>query len=127
MKKQLLRRLAALSLALVSLWTAVFATYNDSFASADDSLTDLTAIYTAMVRWELGDFFRTDLLSALNILALQQSPFLLYHRNPVTALMAQALPDIPQENVDTSTQAPPTASPSVDNRVALGVGGDHSL
>ena len=96
MKKQLLRRLAALSLAIAVLWVTVLTTRDVQFPTQGENLVDLTTIYTALVRWELGDFFHTDLLSAFNVMALRQSPYLMQLRNPVTALMAQAFPDTSQ-------------------------------
>ncbi len=116
MKKQLLRRLAALILATMALWSVVISTRSDSLEAAADRFPDLRAIYTGILRWELGDFFSTDLLTAVNILALRQSPFLMQHRNPITTLMAQTLLTPPAESGGTPAPAPPTDDPATDIR-----------
>lgn len=91
MNKQLLRRILALCAALLTLWTAVFTVRSDSVSTAVADVAKSGYWAQQLLRWELGDFFGTDLLSAVNVLALGQSPLLLGQRTTVTSLMVPLL------------------------------------
>lgn len=118
MKRQLLRRTLALILAAAALWAAVIGreslTLRDAAANATNSFETAKRI----LRWELGDFFGTDILTAVNVLALRQSPLLLQQRSSLVPLMMLALeqsgsdttpePVTPQEE-DTPEPAPSAA------------------
>ncbi len=113
MKKQLLRRLAALTLSVLTLWAALITTGSESISAAISSAKDRSDIFTGILRWELGDFFGTDLLTAVNVLALRQSPLLMHQRNAIATLMTQALTDLPpqEEPQDPPQESPPVAAP----------------
>ena len=95
MKHQLLRRILAICAAIITLWIA-FSTARST--TLTDAITDLRGSgdwVCRLVQWELGDFFGTDLLSAVNVLTLGQSPHLLSQRSQIVSLMAQS-PQQPQ-------------------------------
>ena len=95
MKHQLLRRILAICAAIITLWIA-FSTARST--TLTDAITDLRGSgdwVCRLVQWELGDFFCTDLLSAVNVLTLGQSPHLLSQRSQIVSLMAQS-PQQPQ-------------------------------
>ena len=95
MKQQLLRRILAICAAIITLWIA-FSTARST--TLTDAITDLRGSgdwVCRLVQWELGDFFGTDLLSAVNVLTLGQSPHLLSQRSQIVSLMAQS-PQQPQ-------------------------------
>lgn len=108
MKKQLLRRLTALVLAFATLWAVFGTTANQPPSSAVDTAGSRSSLFTGLLRWELGDFQRSELLSAVNLLALRQSPLLMHQRNTIAALMAQALTDLPSDH-STQTPLPPSS------------------
>ena len=120
MKKQFLRRLAALALSILTLWAALVTDGSESLASAVSQIKNRSALITVILHWELGDFFGIDLLSAVNVLALRQSPMLLHQRNTIASLMVQALTDVPDKEPvnepepDTQPSAPPNAVVSYD-------------
>ena len=91
MNKQLLRRIAALIVSLLTLWTSIFSASSETMGEAVAAIRTSGSVATQILRWELGDFFGTDLLTAVNVLALQQSPMLLHQRSTITALMVEAL------------------------------------
>ena len=84
MKHQLLRRLSALAVSLATLWTSLF--YADATTFGEQTASTLAV---TLLRWELGDYFGSDLLSGVNVLALRQSPLLLQQRNTIVSLMGQ--------------------------------------
>ena len=65
MKHQLLRRLSALAVSLATLWTSLF--YADATTFGEQTASTLAV---TLLRWELGDYFGSDLLSGVNVLAL---------------------------------------------------------
>lgn len=95
MKKKFLRRFAALVLSVLTLWFALITAGSESLASAISQMKHRSAFITGILHWELGDFFGTDLLTAVNVMALRQSPLLLQQRNAIASLMAQTLIDTP--------------------------------
>ena len=95
MKHQLLRRILAICAAIITLWIAFSTAHSTTLT---DAITDLRGSgdwVCRLVQWELGDFFGTDLLSAVNVLTLGQSPHLLSQRSQIVSLMAQS-PQQPQ-------------------------------
>ena len=106
MKKQLLRRLTALAVSLLTLWTAILA--SDREAVIRNRASQLSSFYTALLRWELGDYFGTDLLSAVNVLALRQSPLLMSQRHNIVSLLTQAM----NAPGDAPSPAPPAEEPA---------------
>lgn len=118
MKRKLIRRVLAFCTAVLALWAAVTGSQSDSLRSA---LAEVGSGDNALrlLRWELADLQAADGLSLANLLALAQSPLLIYPRATITAALLQALetpsqeqttPPAPQEE---SEQAP--ASFSVDS------------
>ncbi|MBP3493809.1 MAG: stage II sporulation protein P [Oscillospiraceae bacterium] len=105
MKKQLLRRLAALCMAGLTLWAVTITVGSTSVPAAIDALKHSGGLSKRLLRWELGDFFGTDQLSAVTVLALQQSPLLLTQRSAVAALMASG------EGNDDNVEEQPVVQP----------------
>lgn len=93
MKKQLFRRLAALTVSLLTLWTAILS-HEHSTVSANGTAF-LPTIFASILRWELGDYFGNDLLTVANVLALRQSPLLLCRRSSIISMLSQSA-DIPE-------------------------------
>lgn len=91
MKQQFLRRFLAICAAVITLWIAFFTAHSTSFTDAVADVKSSSQWVCRLVQWELGDFFGADMLSAVNVLALGQSPHLLSQRSHVVSLMAQAL------------------------------------
>lgn len=120
MKKQFLRRLAAVVLSVLTLWMTLITTGSDSLSSAMNQMKTRSTLITAILHWELGDFFGTDLLTAVNVLALRQSPLLLQQRNAIASLMAQSLIDTPtkepvkEPEPDTQSTPPTDTTASYD-------------
>ena len=114
MKKQLIRRLLALCFSLLTLWVAVVTADSHSIRSAIDAAADSSSFAGALLRWELGDMFGTDLLTAANVLALRQSPLLLQSRSAVVSLMAP-IDQPPQQEQDEPADppTPPADAPAV--------------
>lgn len=96
MKHQLLRRLSALAVSLVTLWTALFCADATGFGQNTTS-----SLAVNILRWELGEHFGSDLLSGVNVLALRQSPLLLQHRSTIASHLEQQ---------DTESTVPPNDS-----------------
>lgn len=117
MKKQLFRRLAALTVSLLTLWTAILASGREAISLPRAST--LSSLYTALLRWELGDYFGTDLLSPVNVLALRQSPALLYHRHNIVSLLAQAITTPEEEITPTPPAEPPAPSATAPYTVSF--------
>lgn len=105
MKKQL-RRIAALCTAVLTLWTATAATQSHTVSTALQAMGQSGQAAVRILRWELGNRFGTDLLTAANVLALQQSPLLISRRSTIVSLMSQAL-EVPE----TDSSAPDTPQP----------------
>ena len=117
MKQQLLRRMLAICAAIMTLWIA-FSTARST--TLTDAITDIKGSgdwVCRLVQWELGDFFGTDLLSAVNVLTLGQSPHLLSQRSQIVSLMAESSQEPQTENASpqAGTVTPPISSiPSGD-------------
>ena len=122
MNKQLLRRILALCSAAVTIWVAVVTTGTQTASAALNAVKDNADLTGKLLRWELGDFFGSDFLSAVNVLALGQSPLLFTSRNSVVTLIEETS-DAQEEPTDTDstdqqtdpseeTQLPPVVSVS---------------
>ena len=109
MKQQLLRRILAVCAAAITLWVVFFAARSATISEAITNIEDSGDWVCRLVQWELGDFFGTDALSAVNVLTLRQSPHLLSQRSQIVSLMAQPPEEMPAE--DTSAQPEPVAPP----------------
>jgi len=111
MKRQLLRRLSALALSLATLGASLFC----ADASAPGG-TPASTLADSLLRWELGDFFGTDLLSDANVLALRQSPLLLQQRGAIVSLMSSHQENTPDASGDASDVPPitPVIQPSTE-------------
>ncbi len=73
MKQIHIRRFLSLLLAALTLWAAVTAG-SDSAAAALQQLRQGSRLPQQALRWELGDFFGLDSLSAVTVMTLAQSP-----------------------------------------------------
>ena len=114
MNKQSLRRILALTFAAATLWAALVTGESRTFRDATLAATNSFHAAKHILRWELGDFFGTDLLTAVNVLALQQSPLLLQQRSAIVPLMMLTM----QQNgspadteVITTPENPPDSTP----------------
>ena len=103
-----IRRLMALGLAVCTLWAVYVTCGSDSWLSALSALRSEAASPLHALRWELGDLWRDDGLSAATVMTLSESPLLLSARGAVlelwsreTAEPTQPLPaDPPQTPVE---------------------------
>ena len=102
MNKQLLRRILALCSAAVTIWVAVITTGTQTASAALNAVKDNADLTGKLLRWELGDFFGSDFLSAVNVLALGQSPLLFTSRNSVVTLIEETS-DAQEEPSDTDS------------------------
>lgn len=117
MKQQLLRRILAICAAIITLWIAFSTARSTTLTDAITALRGSGDWVCRLVQWELGDFFGTDLLSAVNVLTLGQSPHLLSQRSQIVSLMAQSpqQPKTEDSLPQTETVTPPVNSiPSGD-------------
>ena len=85
--RKFLRRLEALALAAGTLWVVAVTAGSDTAASAAKSLWESLPI--SALRWELGDLWPQDGLSAAAVLTIGESPLLLAARPAVAELNAQ--------------------------------------
>lgn len=114
MKKQLLRRILALCMSALTLWVAVITAGSQSITSAIDAVADSGDLAGRILRWELGDIFGTDALSAVNVLALGQSPLLLHHRTTIASLMVETLRDPAQDQEEPVQDVETDLAPAVN-------------
>lgn len=117
MKQQLLRRILAVFAAAITLWIAFSTARSTTFAEAITDMKSSGQWVCRLVQWELGDFLGGDMLSAVNVLTLGQSPHLLSQRSNVVSLMAQTLLDTQAESAPPSPEAetPPVSTVSSDD------------
>ena len=108
MKKSLFRRIAALVMSALTLWAAIITAGSHSVPEAVDAIKSSNRLSQYLLRWELGDFFGTDQLTAVTVLALCQSPHLLAQRSTITSLLAQADAPAPPPEENAAPQPQPT-------------------
>ena len=118
----LLRRLEAGILATGTLWAVSVTAGSDTAASAMTALR--TALPMSALRWELGDLWPRDGLSAAAVLTIGESPLLLAARPAVAELNTRQEP-VPEEAGDEEEyitvpveETPLDAPSAVDNGVA---------
>ena len=120
--RKLLRRLEALALAAGTLWAVTVTAGSDTAASALRALWESLPI--SALRWELGDLWPRDGLSAAAVMTIGESPLLLAARPAVAELWTQTEPEAPVEQEDEEfvtvpvEETPLDAADSVDNGVA---------
>ncbi len=119
----LLRRLQTGALAAGILWAVSVTAGSNTAASAAKALW--TSLPMSTLRWELGDLWPRDDLSAAAVLTIEESPLLLAARPAVAELWSQPEPDAPAETGDEEefvtvpVEETPLDTPSaVDNGVA---------
>lgn len=119
-----LRRLQALTLSAAVLWAVFVTAGSDTAAAAAASLR--RSLPLEVLRWELGDLWPQDELSAATVLTIGESPLLLSARDAVAELWnveesaPEFLPLPPEENEEPSTpvEETPLDSPvTADNGV----------
>ena len=117
MKRKLLRRVLAFSLAIGTLWT-VIATMGTT--SPDDAVRILqqASLAQQLVRWELGDYFGDDSLPFCAHLALRQSPILLANR-PASAQAVPSTTSTEKTQADTPDEAPDLPSATLSDDLAF--------
>ena len=97
MKQIHIRRFLSLLLAALTLWAAAVTAGSDSAAAALQQLRQGSRLPQQALRWELGDFFGLDSLSAVTVMTLAQSPLLLAGRSTVAALLSAGVTRDPPE------------------------------
>ena len=112
MKQIHIRRFLSLLLAALTLWAAAVTAGSDSAAAALQQLRQGSRLPQQALRWELGDFFGLDSLSAVTVMTLAQSPLLLAGRSTVAALLSAGVTRDPPEPA--APESPDTPSPSAD-------------
>lgn len=119
MKQIHIRRFLSLLLAALTLWAAAVTAGSDSAAAALQQLWQGSRLPQQVLRWELGDFFGLDSLSAVTVMTLAQSPLLLAGRSTVAALLSAGVTRDPPEPV--APESPDTPSPSADSSLTDGL------
>ena len=121
--QKLLRRLETLALAAGTLWAVTVTAGSDTAASAVNALW--TALPISALRWELGDLWPRDGLSAAAVLTIGESPLLLAARPAVAELNTRQEPEPAEETREEEEfvtipveETPLDAPDSVDNGVA---------
>ncbi len=112
MNKQFLRRMAALCMSALTLWAAAVTVGSESVPAAIEAIKNSGDLSKKLLRWELGDYFGTDYLCAVNVLALGQSPLLMTQRAAIAALNEQP----PDEGSGSDQSSPADPSPAPPNR-----------
>ena len=121
--RKFLRQLEALALAAGTLWAVTVTAGSDTAASAAKSLWESLPI--SALRWELGDLWPRDGLSAAAVLTIGESPLLLAARPAVAELNARQEQAPAEEAGDEEEfvtvpveETPLDAPSAVDNGVA---------
>lgn len=104
------RRLLALSAAGATLWAATVTAGSRTVSSALAALQSSVLSPVSALRWELGDLWADDQLSAAAVLALGESPLLLSAREEVAGLWSSETPDTAPA---AETEDPPTVTTPV--------------
>lgn len=114
------RRLRALLLAAVILWAICVTAGSDTAGAAGAALRAAVPIHT--LRWELGDLWQADDLSAAAAMAIQESPLLAAARPAVAELLRQTetpdVPDLTEPAVVPVEETPLDAVAAADNGVS---------
>lgn len=120
---RLLSRLSALALAGAILWMVCITAGSQTLREAASALWRSVPMRT--LRWELGDFYQRDDLSAAALLALSEAPLLLAARPAVAKLWSTERSEQPnpetqtEELVSTPVEETPVDTPSIiDNGVS---------
>lgn len=118
MNKPFFRRILSLVLAMTTLWVCIVTAGSQTLSSAVAAMRQGADITGTILRWELGDFFLSDSLSPVTVLALSQSPLLMAQKSSISALIRQeesspAVPEngtnsSPAENISSPQDEPPT-------------------
>lgn len=120
MKRKLIRRVLAFCTAVLALWAAVIGGQSSSLRGALEKVGSGDNALR-LLRWELGDLQATDGLSLANLLALAQSPLLIYPRTAITTALLQSLELPSQEQAAPST--PPQEPEPEDPPISVSVDG----
>ncbi|MBQ2062476.1 MAG: stage II sporulation protein P [Oscillospiraceae bacterium] len=102
MIQRLVRRGAALTLALLMLWMVAATVGSQSLSEAVQAIR-AESLPRQVIRWELGDLFSHRSLSLTTLLVLYESPLLLSIRN-------EPSPTVPPETAEPDTPSPPQGS-----------------
>ena len=103
----LMRRLEAVLLAAATLWLVSVTAGSDTMAAALDALREAAPV--GLLRWELGDIWVEDDLSAAAVLTISESPLLLSARPAVAELWSTEVSEPPAE--ETQEAPEPTVTP----------------
>lgn len=119
MKQIHIRRFLSLLLAALTLWAAAVTAGSDSAAAALQQLRQGSRLPQQALRWELGDFFGLDSLSAVTVMTLAQSPLLLAGRSTVAALLSAGVTRDPPKPV--APESPDTLSSCIVIRYHISI------
>ena len=103
-----LRRLTALALAGGTLWAVAVTAGSSTASSAVAALRTELSSPLNILRWELGDVWADDTLSAATALTIAESPLLLSARPAVAELWSMEVADTPP---DSGTAETPITTP----------------
>ncbi len=112
------RRMAALGLAVCTLWGVAVTSNSDTFSAAVAALRTGASSPMSALRWELGDLFYKDQLSPAAALTIGESPLLLSARETVAELLSKETgegdtsPDQSQQSTTPVTETPVKTDPS---------------
>lgn len=115
----LCRRILALLAAFCTLWAAAVTAGSSTFTAAAAALRTRASSPLTALRWELGDLWGEDDLSAAAVLALGESPLLLSAREEVSQLWSSETPD---SSAGSSASEPtPAATPVTETPQETGL------
>lgn len=103
--KRILRRITALVLSALTLWTVIITVESPDLAAAWQSVRQ-DNLPRQILRWELGDFFTHSPFSLATTLTLHQAPFLLAAQEKIAENNGKSVEETPQDTPD-DTPAPP--------------------
>ena len=105
MKSKFPRRILALTLAALTLWSVAAVMDSDTPSAAIRALQS-QRLPRQFIRWELGDYFSADDLPLATVLALRQSPILLAQRSAICEAMNASDEQPSEEQKDDTTDEP---------------------
>lgn len=105
------QRLLALLTATATLWAVMVTAGTKTLPAATAALREAAVSPLTALRWELGDLWRDDALSAAAVLTLGESALLLSARAEVTGLWSTETPDTSAEPAPSDQPSAPITTP----------------
>ncbi len=117
MIERLIRRMAALAMALLTLWTVAATVGSQSLPEAIQAIR-AESLPRQAVRWQLGDLFSPRSLSLATLLALYESPLLLSIRDtPAPAAPSETAQPSEPHHPDPEPSSPAQPQPAVTDDI----------